>query len=103
MTSEEIAAKISQRRRQILVHSIIYYRLDDSIIPDHKWAEWARELVDLQEKYPKIAETCELAAAFKGFDASTGYDLPLGDAHYHTVAEWLLDYHRRMGGEIHET
>lgn len=103
MTNEEIAAKISRRRRQILVHSIIYYRLNDTIVPDHKWAEWAKELVALQKQYPEIAETCELAAAFKDFDASTGYDLPLGDAHYYAVAEWLLDYHRRMGGEIHET
>jgi len=91
----EIAAKISQRRRQILVHSIIYYRFGDNIIPDHKWAEWARELVALQAQYPEIAATCPLAEAFKDFDASTGYDLPLGDAHYHAVARWLLDEHKR--------
>jgi len=55
----------------------------------------ARELVALQAQYPEIAATCPLAEAFKDFDASTGYDLPLGDAHYHAVARWLLDEHKR--------
>lgn len=103
MTSEEIAAKISQRRRQILVHSIIYYRLDDSIIPDYKWGDWAKELAELQEQYPEIAAQCPLADEFKDFFRFSGYYLPLGDPHYSAAARWLIDYHRRMGGEIHET
>ena len=95
MEPTEIAAKIAQRRRQILVHSIIYYRIHTSIVPDHKWAEWARELVALQAQYPEIAAACPLAEAFEDFDASTGYDLPLGDPHYGGVARWLLEYHQR--------
>ena len=95
MTDEEIKERISQRRRQMLVHSILYYRFHSNIIPDHKWAEWARELVALQAKYPKIAEQAPLAEAFKDFDASTGYDLPLRDPHYVAVAKWLLEYHER--------
>ena len=93
----EIASKINQRRRQILVHSIIYYRLGDSIISDFKWQEWANELHDLQEKHPEIAKNCIFAKEFEGFDASTGFHLPLGDPHYHAVARWLLDYHRKKG------
>ena len=91
---DAVAEKISRRRRQILVHSIIYYRLGDSIVSDFKWAEWAKELCALQEQYPDIAKACPLDDAFKGFDASTGFLLPLGDPHYHAVARRLLDYHK---------
>lgn len=96
---DEIAAKINRRRRQILVHSIIYYRLGDSIISDFKWAEWANELHDLQEQYPGIAKNCIFAEAFEGFDASTGFHLPLGDPHYHAVARWLLAYSKQKESE----
>lgn len=92
---DAIASKISQRRRQILVHSIIYYRLGDSIITDYQWADWAKELVQLQEQYPDIAKTCPLADAFEDFDVSTGFNLPLGDPHYHAIAKWLLEYERK--------
>lgn len=91
----EIASKINQRRRQILVHSIIYYRLGDSVISDFQWAEWAKELCALQERHPEIAKGCVLAEAFAGFDASTGFNLPLGDPHYHAVARWLLAYSKK--------
>lgn len=90
--------RITQRRRQILVHSIIYYRLGDSIIPDHKWAEWARELCELQTRHPEVSAQCPLADAFKDFDASTGYDLPLGDPHYGAVARWLLERRNQQHG-----
>ena len=93
MAPDDIAAKIAQRRRQILVHSILYYRFGDIIIPDYKWAEWAKELTVLQEQYPEIAEQGPYAEAFKGFDPSTGYNLPLGDPAAYSRAVWLLDYH----------
>lgn len=98
MVCTEIAELIARRRRQILVHSIIYYRLDENIIPDYKWAEWAKELVELQKQYPEIAEKCPLSEAFKDFDACTGYDLPLGNPYYFGVAQWLLDYEKTKGG-----
>ena len=34
MTDEEIKEKIKQRRTQMLVHSCIYYELNDNIVPD---------------------------------------------------------------------
>ena len=50
----KIAEKIQQRRVQMLVHSYIYYLMDDNIVADHKWSAWATELADLQNKYPNI-------------------------------------------------
>ena len=94
--TDNIAALIAQRRRQILVHSIIYYRFGESVVPDHKWIQWARELCELQAQYPEIAAKCPLAEAFEDFDASTGFNLPLGDPHYYAVAKWLLERREQL-------
>lgn len=50
MTHDEILALINRRRRQILVHSFLYYRMNTSIIPDSTYDEWARDLAELQIK-----------------------------------------------------
>ena len=61
MTSEEIAELITRRRRQLLVHSIIYYHMNDNLITDDQWAKWAIELEELQRDYPEIAKNCPRA------------------------------------------
>lgn len=90
MPNDQIIAKINQRRRQILVHSVIYYMMDDSIISDATWAKWAKELEELQRQYPDIAEQCVYADAFRGFDHSTGFNLPLRDEWANNKARQLL-------------
>ena len=79
--SEElkIAEKIQQRRLQMIVHSAVYYVFNDNIVSDSKWSQWGRELKDLQEKYPDIASKVIFAEAFKDWDASTGFNLPIHD------------------------
>lgn len=79
VSNEKIAELITRRRRQILVHSVIYYRMNDNVISDAQWSKWAMELVELQKKYPEIADSCPYADDFKGFDGSSGFDLPLDD------------------------
>lgn len=88
--TNETAAKIQQRRYQILVHSLIYYELDTSIVSDHKWSEWAAELVQLQKDYPDIADKVIFSEAFKDFDGSTGFDLPFRDEQIVNIAYRLL-------------
>ena len=85
-----IAKLITRRRRQILVHSVIYYRLNDNIISDQQWSEWALELENLQTQHPDIASECPLADAFKDFDHSTGENLPLDDPWALNKAQYLL-------------
>jgi len=94
---KQIAAKINQRRRQMLVHSCIYYRFCDGIITDAQWDEWARELVKLQNTYPSIAEKMPYADAFRGWDASSGFNLPYSDADVMRKASWLLEYTKQKG------
>lgn len=51
MVSEELNRLI----RQFLIHSFLYYRLDESVIPDQQYDEICRDLRDLlqQESDPK--------------------------------------------------
>lgn len=79
----DVASLITRRRRQILVHSVLYYRMNTNLITDAKWSEWALELEELQNAYPDIAVKCPLAKEFERFDHSTGSDLPLDN-------EWAI-------------
>ena len=91
---DPIAAKIQQRRYQILVHSLLYYDLDINLVPDAKWAEWGSELVELQKAHPDVASRVIFADAFKGFDASTGFNLPYRDEQVVNIAFRLLKRER---------
>lgn len=87
-----IAAKIQQRRYQMLVHSFLYYELDSPIISDHQWMEWAQELVALQKAHPDLVAKVVFADAFEGFDGSTGCDLPYNTEQIANIAYRLLEY-----------
>jgi hypothetical protein len=72
----KIAEKIQQRRLQMLVHSYIYYDLNNNIVSDSQWAEWAVELKNLQEQYPEIEQRVPYRQGFEDWDASSGAFLP---------------------------
>jgi len=89
----EIAELIQQRRFQILINSCIYYHFNSNIISDQKFDSWARELAQLQLDYPEIAKQVMYAEEFKGFDGTTGFDLPLEN-------EWVMKKAQQiMGGK----
>ncbi len=97
---EEIKSLINRRRRQILVHSVIYYHLNENVISDATWSLWALELDDLQKRYPGIARECFMADAFEDFDPSSGFNLPLEDPWAVKKAQELLVLHERMRGSV---
>lgn len=76
------------------MHSFLYYQLNENIIDDHTFDYWSKELVELQEKYPDIADECVYAEEFKSFDGSSGFDLPYGDPDIQSRARHLLKYHK---------
>lgn len=94
MYKQTIAEKIQQRILQMVVHSAIYYDLDDNIVSDATWAKWAKELVSLQDQYPDIAAKIIYADEFKGFDGSTGFSLPR-DQKVMAKAKYLLSIKSR--------
>lgn len=95
MSTNDIYSLINRRRRQLLVHSVIYYRFNDNLVTDDVWASWGRELVEMQGKYPDISEEVPYAEAFRDFDPSTGYNLPLDDPWAINKAMYLLEIERR--------
>lgn len=88
----EIAELIQQRRYQILIHSCIYYHLNDSCITDKQWDKWAKELQNLQSSYPDISKQITLYEYFKDWDASTGAFLPI-------TLDWVVVTAKRVLGK----
>lgn len=92
---------IRRRRRQILIHSCMYYRLGTSIWTDKKYDECSRELVELQAQYPNISKTVEYYEDFKDWDGTTGFNLnPLGDPNILALAIQLSSQVRIEGRKI---
>lgn len=70
---QTLSEKIRQRRIQMLVHSYIYYHMDDNIVSDDKWQEWADELTELQKRKQNIGFYDE---AFADWSGASGAFLP---------------------------
>jgi hypothetical protein len=97
VTRDEIAELIHRRRRQILVHSILYYKRDRPLIADHTYDQWAQELIRLQREHPEISEGVDYHLdAFRAFTSSTGFNLPLDDPRANNVADELLKHSERQ-------
>ena len=75
LLDHQIAAKIAQRERQILVHAYLYYKWNRNLISDDKYDQWSFELADLIKKYPELYQKSPYAKAFDGFIPDSGYYL----------------------------
>ncbi|OYD08569.1 DNA ligase LigA-related protein [Paludifilum halophilum] len=95
-STNEILGLIRRRRRQVLIHSFLYYRMNTSIVSDGQYDGWARELAELQTKYPEIAAEVEYAEYFADFGESvTGFDLPLHLPEVEQAARRVLYLHEK--------
>ena len=86
--------EIRMLRAQMLVHSCIYYRMDSNIISDHEWMDRAQRLALLQNKAITKAGHCNIGffdEAFKDWDGSSGFQLPLADPWVTSKARYLLE------------
>lgn len=93
---EETLALIRRRRRQILVHSCLYYRMDSNIIADEQFDKWCAELRDLHSKYPKYMDCGVFDKEFKKWGGYSGFDLPTYDPNIIRKAEQLLRIKEEM-------
>lgn len=93
---------IARRRRQMLIHSYLYYGRDENIIDDPTWTQWAQQLARLQRKYGwRIGFYDRL---FKDWNGSSGYHLPTNAGVDHNVvrvAERSLAYHKSGTEELY--
>jgi hypothetical protein len=83
--------KANYLQRQILIHSIIYYELDENIISDKEYDNLSLQLLDLKYEM-RISDYCqtEYYNQFKYFDGSTGFDL------YHRLSGKQKKYLRQI-------
>lgn len=88
---------IHRRRRQILVHSIIYYRLGETIIDDAVFDKWAKELFKLQTENLQLSQSIPyMRYQFADWTGETGFHLPLMDKDAGAVAEQLLESYKNL-------
>lgn len=63
-------------QRFIIVHSYIYYELDNNIISDKKYDEMSRKLSKYREEYPEEWKNSMYYAQFgDDYDGATGFTL----------------------------
>jgi len=70
-----IKTRLQLLERWIIIHSIIYYRLNTSIVEDTMFDNNCNQLVRGIKKYPKEFKQTKYYYCFKEFDGSTGFDL----------------------------
>ena len=90
MNRKDVAELLNRRRRQILVHSIIYYKMDDNLISIAPGRHGLRSWKSFRRSTPDIAAKVPYAEEFKDFDHSTGMNLPLDDPWTVNKARQLL-------------
>lgn len=93
-----IISKIRQLRRQIVVHSIIYYRFSNNIWDDKRYDQAARLLKELQAQYPAeskaVLDFCDDFKTWQDDTCPSGYDLKATtDPVMIWKAKQVLDYH----------
>lgn len=96
-----IKSKIRQRRAQMLVHSCIYYEMNENVVSDHEWQKWADELEQLQRDNPDCCNIDFFDYEFKDWNGATGNHLPHRHPWVFSKANWLLniEYERRRKQE----
>ncbi len=72
----KIMEEIKRLRLCVLVHSIIYYRLNTNIVSDYQYDKFAKKLKALQDKYPELSKAVpDYNKEFEGWDGCSGYNL----------------------------
>ena len=74
--------KINFLQRYIIVHSYIYYELDNNIISDREYDAKSKELVSYKNEYPELWKRSEYYQQFgDDYTGATGFNL------YHELNE----------------
>lgn len=85
--TDTIVTFIRRRRLQMMVHSYVYYELNDNVVSDTVWQLWAGQLTRAQKLHPEPIGFYD--EAFADWDGSTGYHLPKDD-YIKAKAEWFV-------------
>lgn len=69
--------RISFLQRVILIHSYLYYMLDETIWSDKKYDEISKQLAEMQENVTQVelVNNTDYGYVFFDYDGTTGFDL----------------------------
>lgn len=67
--------KIELLEKWIIIHSILYYMLGESLVTDKQYDDNCYQLVDMIHKFPNAFKNSRYYYAYHDFDGSTGYHL----------------------------
>lgn len=90
LNPKQAGERIRRLRRFLVVHSRIYYCLNDNLVSDHMFDAAGKELAELQEKYGYVYHLWD--EEFKDWTGGTGFHLPLQDEWAVNKAAQLLRY-----------
>jgi len=82
---------IERLQRQLILHSVIYYRLNESIWSDTQYDTASQKLVSI--KGTQEFKDSKFYDLFKDFDGSTGYHIALDTPYWISLATRILSYH----------
>jgi hypothetical protein len=103
MVNQTIKEKIRQRRAQMLVHSRIYYEMDENLVDDYTWQRWADELAVLQNENPADCNIGFYDSEFEGWNGSSGAFLPLKEYWVVSKTQHILDICRNKDVQSEDT
>ena len=86
---------ILQRRKQMAVHSCLYYEMNENIVSDDQWQKWADELEQLQRDYPEHQNIGFMDSQFYDWTGATGNHLNHRHPWTYKKALQLLEYRRK--------
>jgi len=68
--------KIDRLQRIIILHSYIYYHLDDNVLTDFEYDSKAHRLAAYKQEYPELWKSSKYYEQFgDDYDGSTGFGL----------------------------
>lgn len=93
--------ELNRYQRQFLVHSFLYYKCDESIIPDPVYDAWCKRLVEAMQS--DIAPQSDFYELCKGLDSSgSGYYIKDYPPQIVTTSLRLLYHHKNPNEDFNQ-
>lgn len=85
---------INYTQRKIIVHSYIYYELNDNVISDREYDDLCKKLVALKNEHPDLWRSSEYYKQFgEDYNGATGFTLYHDlDEHQKTIIKSIINY-----------
>lgn len=83
----KVKEEMWRRQQQFLMHSYVYYVLDDNLIPDAQYDWLCKRLAELMDRFPEVAAGLPYTPICQGLDDSaSGYYIKKYPGQIRTIA-----------------